>query len=219
MNYIGVITGDIVDSSSILNAGLRKEMLMIIHQTIEKLKKDPQWGKVNFALYRGDSFQLEINEAPKTLEVALILRAALISNSTKELRWDARIGIGIGRGEFISDKVTESDGEAFHLAGKAFDNISKDSQINILTSDDDFNEELEISSIFANDIISNWTTTQAQLFYLMHIESLNQKEAATKRNITQQAVSKIYTAGKINLIERYISRFGSKSQKLSSLNL
>ena len=216
MNYIGVITGDIIDSSSILNAGRRKELLTVIHQVIEKLKSSSKWGKINFSLYRGDSFQLEVDDASKVLEIALILRSALISNSTKELHWDARIGIGVGKREFLSDTVTESDGEAFHLSGKAFDNINKDSQINILTSDSDFNEELEISSIFVIEIIINWTAIQAQLFYLMHIEELTQKEAAAQRNITQQAVSKTHTAAKINLIDKYITRFSSNINKIKN---
>lgn len=56
--------------------------------------------------------------------------------------------IGIGKGESLTDKITKSDGEAFHLSGKAFDCLNENSRMRILTPYEDFNDELRVSMIF-----------------------------------------------------------------------
>lgn len=211
MNWIGVITGDIVNSTEILNAGQREKLLEVMHRTVEEMNQDDYCSNIRMEIYRGDSFQIIVEKAYDAMDVAIAIRAAIIANSSTDMRWDARIGIGIGKGEFITDKVTESDGEAFHLSGKAFDSLERNSRMAILTPNEDFNQELMVSSAFADDIISNWTPIQAKTFFLSLTKQLNQKEIAKIENKSPQAISKIYIAGKIGLISQFIVRFCTKS--------
>lgn len=212
MSWIGVITGDIVNSSKILEAGQRDKLLQIMYQTIEDLKQSFEEPHIRIDIFRGDSFQILTKEAFQSIVFAVMFRACLIANSTKEIRWDARLGIGIGEGEYLVDRVSESDGEAFHLSGKAFDNLGKGQSMSVLTPDKDFNLELKVSTAFADDIISNWTSAQANIFYQLRMNSnITQKQLATTMDITPQAISKLRITSKEHLMEHYLMRIISKT--------
>lgn len=217
MNWIGVITGDIVNSTEILNSGHREKLLEILHKTVDDINKAKLFGisKINIDIYRGDSFQIMLpNNTATILRLAILTRTALIANSTNSLRWDARIGIGVGKGEFIGDTISESDGEAFRLSGKAFDGLKSNKRLAILTPCDDFNEELEVSSAFADNIISNWTSAQAEVIYLHFLSGMPQKDIAQIVNKTPQAVSKLLSTANFDLILKYTMRYTNRIIKL-----
>lgn len=77
-------------------------------------------------MYRGDSFQVVVDNPELALSVAIALRAKLkASTPDKSEVWDARLSLGIGDVSFASGNILTSDGEAFRLSGRAFDNIGK----------------------------------------------------------------------------------------------
>lgn len=223
MKWIGVITGDIVGSSEILKAGDRDKLLKVMRDTVDEynaaLKFDEK-APVKLEITRGDSFQIVSFYFFTLIDLAIILRANLIANSDNGIRWDARIGIGIGKGEYLVDSVAESDGEAFHLAGQAFDNLGRNNRLAILTPDQDFNEELLVSTAFADDIISGWTQTQAHDFHFYSIEmikdnDMNQNEISAKLKKSPQALNRVLSSAKAQPIMLYIQRFTNKIYKIS----
>ena len=216
MNWIGVITGDIINSTEILNAGQRNKLLQVMHQTVDEMNKQRNWGELKIDIYRGDSFQIACSFPALSVAIAISFRARLIACSSKDIRWDARLGIGVGKGEFIAKKVTESDGEAFHLSGQAFDQLDKNRLISVLTPDNDFNTELKVSTAFVDDIVSGWTPTQADVFYLYFAKELNQREIAEIEEKSPQAISKMHIAAKSTLIGNYMTRVTDKILFLSS---
>jgi hypothetical protein len=209
MGYIGIITGDIVNSTEILKSGHREELLDVLKNTVSEINSACQSDDIKMEIYRGDGFQIIVKNFSETLKIALIIRTALIANSKDNIRWDARIGIGIGEGEYITTSVAESDGEAFHKSGQAFDSL-KNSRIAIQTPDSDFNNELFVSTAFADDIITNWTKTQAKIIYLYLIKSLIQKDLAEITGKSPQVISKLFSASKLYLILNYEKRYRYK---------
>lgn len=207
MSWIGVITGDIVNSTEILNSGNRDKLLATLHQAVEEINNHNELNGVRLEIYRGDSFQIIINNSFNVIGCALIIRALLITNSDKKNRWDARLGIGIGKGEYMADSIAESDGEAFRLSGQAFDNLDKKSRMAVLTPFEDFNDELKVSTAFVDDIISNWTTTQAPIINLVLQTNSKQKELAEMIGKSPQSVNKLLSNAKLELIIPYIDRF------------
>jgi hypothetical protein len=210
MGYIGVITGDIINSTEILKSGHRDELLDVLKNTVNEINSVYQSDNIKMEIYRGDSFQIIVKNFTETLKIALIIRTALIANSKDNIRWDARIGIGIGTGEYITTSIAESDGDAFHKSGQAFDSLDKNSRITIQTPDSDFNNELSVSTGFADDIISNWTKTQAKIIYLFLIKSLIQKDLAEITGKSPQVISKLFSASKLSLILNYEKRYRYK---------
>lgn len=204
-NIIGVITGDIINSSSI-EIDNRDTLLKVIRSSFDVLKTKID-KELKYELYRGDSFQLITSRPESALKIAILIRANLIRSTPKDSQvWDARISIGIGTSSFNSDTPLVSDGIAFKLSGRELDEMKK-SKLTITTMWECINKELQVSTKFADDIISNWTPLQAHLVYLSLINDETQKEIAKKEKKTPQAISKTLNMAKENLIKIYIERF------------
>ena len=199
----GIITGDIIDSTSI-PIEHRKDLLTAISVISEELQV---FSPLKCEIYRGDSFQIVVNRPEMAMLIAILLRAGLKSRIPKgsKQNWDARIAVGIGEMEFISDSILVSDGEAFRLSGREFDELGK-RNLAIRTRWDDANEELKISTAFADDIITNWTSSQSLVIYMSLAYQMTQKEIADKLGQSSQNISKLSNVAKEKLIRTYINR-------------
>ncbi|WP_304296188.1 hypothetical protein [Porphyromonas gulae] len=204
MKVKGVITGDIVSSSSI-ELEWRDRLLFSLQQLTEDLKLV---SDLEIEFFRGDSFQLLVQEPEKTLLVAVLLRAGLISRTPSESKkpWDARLAIGIGEVNFLKDSIVVSDGEAFRLSGRDMDDIKK-KKLSLRTRWEDINSEFKVSTAFADDIISKWTQAQAEVIYLSLLHNYAQKDIATRISKSPQTVSKLLGHAKENLIRDYLERY------------
>lgn len=201
-----VITGDIISSTSIPFEE-RKKLLEIFDKIVNDLQS---LCELKCEIFRGDSFQILVEKAELALEVAVLIRAGLKMNTPENSKiiWDARVAIGVGEIEFIDDKVITSDGEAFKYSGRAFDELIK-TNLTIKTRWDNINEELKLSTLFADDIISNWTEIQAFVVYKSLLLNKSQKEIADEQNKSAQNISKISVNAKEKLIRQYINRYYS----------
>ena len=199
----GIITGDIIDSTSI-PIEHRKDLLTAISVISEELQV---FSPLKCEIYRGDSFQIVVNRPEMAMLIAILLRAGLKSRIPKgsKQNWDARIAVGIGEMEFISDSILVSDGEAFRLSGREFDELGT-RNLAIRTRWDDANEELKISTAFADDIITNWTSSQSLVIYMSLAYQMTQKEIADKLGQSSQNISKLSNVAKEKLIRTYINR-------------
>lgn len=208
----GVITGDIVDST-LIPIECKPTVIEILDAVIADFSTSVI---VNYEMFRGDSFQVVVDNKDYALSVAIAIRAALRANTPKgQEPWDARIAIGIGEVSFQSSSIVTSDGEAFRLSGREFDNLGK-RRLSIVTPWEDVNEELKLSTSFADDIISKWTVKQAEVIYARIFTNVTQKELAEKLNMSIQNISKHLNIAKSNLINSFIERFKELMNKKQS---
>lgn len=204
MDTKGVITGDIIQSTAI-----QTELRPVLLNTIRDLACELKYiSPLKIELFRGDSFQLLVENPEKALKIAILLRAGLQWNTpvNSKGKWDARIAVGIGQAEYTSESVILSDGEAFHNSGWEFDELGK-RKLSIRTPWDEVNNELRVSTAFVDDIISVWSTTQAQAIYLSLLYRKPQKEIAIQLERTAQNISKLLNVGKESLIKMYLDRY------------
>lgn len=204
MKIRGVITGDIVQSTAI-----RPERRQMLLDTIRRLTDDlSAISPIQMEFFRGDSFQILVDNPSEALKIAILIRAGLQQSTPSDNpdKWDARIAIGIGEINYLSDKVVISDGEAFHNSGREFDELGK-KRLAIRTSWEEVNEELNVSTAFADDIISGWSITQAQAIYHTLLYQTSQKETASHLHKTAQAISKLLNTAKEPLIRTYMERY------------
>lgn len=199
-----IITGDIIDSTMI-PITQRQALLDIIKKVALYVQK---LSSLRYEIFRGDSFQFVIDKPQQALIIAILLRAFLRKATPEESCniWDARVSIGIGEITYVSTDIATSDGEAFQLSGRGLDALGKRT-LGIFTRWEDINEELQISTAFADDIISNWSRYQAEIMIASIGDNLKQKEIAIKFKKTPQAVNKTLISAKDNLIKMYIKRF------------
>ncbi len=199
MTYIAIITGDIVKSSDIQGEE-REEILNSIKELPQVLG---HLGLDGVEIYRGDSFQMHINKPENAVLIAILTRATL---RAKNKEWDARVSIGIGTIEYRSDDIVTSDGEAFKNSGREFDNLKK-RRLSILTPWIDVNEELSVSTAFADSIINSWTDSQAKAVSISLSEKITQKEIAERLGKKSQTVSNMMASAKEALVSMYVDRY------------
>lgn len=134
-----IITEDIIHSTK-LDATYRT---ILFERIAHSLK---QWDKkfnMRSETFRGDSFHCLINKPEIALRIVLIQKTFIRSLNPRELynvsnqnkpknqkkvilpNWilDARIAIGIGNVDYISNRLVSSGGEAFQLSGQLLDTL------------------------------------------------------------------------------------------------
>lgn len=198
----GVITGDIVRSTAIA-AEWRNRLYDSLSDVINN---HYGIGKDRFEIFRGDSFQIVVDDASQAIEVAVAVRLRLKAETPKgDMPWDSRVSIGLGDILFVGDTISTSDGEAFRNSGREFDSLGK-RRLAVVTPWDEVNEELAVSTALIDDIISNITVKQANIVYNKIVSRLSQKELASKLSISNQNLNSIWLSGKGNLLELYLKR-------------
>ena len=220
MSTYAVITGDIVKSQDI-KEDKRRLLIKSLKNAFKDINKaylhEP---KAPFEIFSGDSFQAIIKKPELALRISILLRAKLRSTlSSSEptekpilypyrKNWDARIAIGIGSVDFNSKKIVESDGQAFQFSGKLLDDIKKTNyRLKVQTPWNDVNMELEVGCSFADSIISEWSTYQAEAIYLYLMNELPQTFLAEKLGIAQPSFRKRLITGKAESLNLFINRF------------
>ena len=200
----GVITGDIVRSSQIKTE--YRENLLNCLNTMEKELQCV--SPFRMELFRGDSFQLLVEDPAAAAKVAILLRAGLINHTPNQGKgiWDAKISLGIGNVEFLSDNIVTSDGEAFQYSGRQLDLMGKH-RLTIKTPWQDVNDELEVSTAFVDDIITGWSSKQAGMIYLSLKQDAPKKEVAEHIGTSVQNVRNVLSTARESLVKKYLTRY------------
>lgn len=202
----GVITGDLVNSSHIAT-----EWRQTVIDALNSCVKDfSSLTTIKMEMYRGDSFQVVVGNPELALSVAIALRAKLKASTPdkSEVLWDARLSLGIGDVSFESENILTSDGEAFKLSGRAFDNIGK-RRLCISTPWKELDNNLDLVTRFADSIVSGWTEKQASVFYHALVFPKLQKKLAEDMGMTSQNFNYHWGAAKVQLILDYINYYKS----------
>lgn len=199
MNSNCVITGDIIGFTAIA-AVKRKKLLSESSGLISSWVGDPAHARI----FRGDSFQMLFKDIRTALKRAVQLRCWFKKHSSpNESLLDARMVIGVGKISYYGKSVLDSDGEAFHLSRRAFDDLEDGENLSIVTSDRSKNEQLKIILNLAEVIMSNWTLNQAEVIYLL-LEGRTQQQMAEELKIGQSAINNRIKLAKWKQIEKMV---------------
>jgi len=204
MKY-SVVTGDIANSTSIA-ADKRVELIEQVSALIKSWVAKPEDAEI----FRGDSFQLLFDDMAEALKRSIQIRCWLKSyqDGPGNAPLDARLSIGIGDIAYFGKSVLDADGEAFHLSGRAFDEMKATQNfLQLSTNDQQLNKQLNIILNLANIIISQWTKNQAEVIFLL-LEGKTQQEMADELKIAQSAVNnriKLSRWKEIDKTMRYIA--------------
>ena len=186
-----ILTGDIIKSRSIKNPEL---WLSILKEALTRCSEDSsQWE-----IYRGDSFQLELESPADSLKAAIYIKTCI--KTIKGL--DVRIAIGIGEKTFKGKSVVESNGEAFLFSGETLESLKKEKvNLKIKTTNDQLNQELNLYFKLASTIMDNWTTNSAEIvkLYMEQPQAL-QEQLGKHIGINQNAVSSRQKRAQLDLI-------------------
>ncbi|MBK6264706.1 hypothetical protein JKA74_06630 [Marivirga sp. S37H4] len=190
-----VITGDIINSSSIKNRDTLIKRLKQEFTQLEKVKSN------SFSLYRGDAFQ-GICQAKDAFIIYMKIKALLVNKES-----DVRIAIGIGPIEHMKKNLAESDGTAFRLSGRTLDNLKPENKkFMIKTMSEEINKELELECSMLDALLSNWSVKSTEVIYHV-LEDKTQLEIAELLGISQSAVQQRLKTANWPIIELFMKRY------------
>ncbi|RZK11867.1 MAG: hypothetical protein EOO46_05245 [Flavobacterium sp.] len=199
-----IITGDIINSRK-LSSDIWMTALKELFGKIGKTPKD-------WEIYRGDEFQLEIQNPEEALLVAIRIKALL-----RSLKLDVRLSIGIGEKTYNAKKITESNGSAFVNSGEIFEVLKKEkTTLAIKSGNIDFDTQFNLMLRLSLSIINNWLPQSAE-FVLTAIDnsSLSQEEIGQKLGINQAAVSRRQKRAQFDLIMETEKFYRQQIKKIS----
>lgn len=176
---IAIITGDIVTSRKFSSKIWMEGFKMLLNS----FGKNP----IEWEIYRGDEFQLEIKNSEDTLLIAFQIKAYF-----KALKLDVRMSIGFGEKTYKAKKITESNGTAFARSGEVFENLKKQ-KLNLAINSSNENFDLEMNLILKLSLVfmDNWLPQAAEFVSIAIInQELSQEEIGVKLGINQAAVSR-----------------------------
>lgn len=202
-----VITGDIVNSRGVSV----ETWLPLLKKSFNTVGETPK----TWELFRGDSFQIEIENIADALFFAIKLKTDI--KKIKDL--DIRLAIGIGDKSFDTEKITEANGEAFINSGYAFDHLLKKQNLALKTPWEDVNDEFEVSLGLSLLIMDNWTTNSAA-FVNMSLQNpeCTQKVIAKKLAISESSASERRKRSGFDEIMKLERRYRKlMNQKLTNL--
>ncbi|WP_268800963.1 hypothetical protein [Pseudomonas huanghezhanensis] len=203
MTIKAVLTGDLIHSRSV---GDTQAYLAALKQVLADLQHI--YG-FTADIYRGDGFQVVLDEATHALKCALAIRAGLISASPDKERWDARVAVGIGSAE--SDFTY---GEAFILSGQGLDSMKK-ATLAVFSNDERFNERTELTTDFVAAIVEKWTVVEARTYCMHLVDDDSQETIAQVLGKSRITVNKTLRRAQARLLDRYLQRVGQWIKELA----
>src|SRR5690554_5922823 len=142
---VSVITGDIVNSR-------KAEDLNLVISQLKKLFYEYGEENEKWEFFRGDSFQLQVDEVSDSFRTSLLIKA--IVKQFKIL--DVRSAIGIGSVDTVSKNISERNGNAFLRSGQCFDELGK-LTLQIKSPweeiDNEMNLHFEVSALIINPTV------------------------------------------------------------------
>ena len=203
-----VITADIVNSTKIeeTNRYLLVDELDNIIQDLKRL------SSLRCEMYRGDSFQVLVDDVKYCLEIAVLIRLGLKrSNLLEHGKLDARMAIGVGDISYEHEQVILSDGEAFRLSGRTFEKLNK-KRLLISTNINNVDEPLNVMLAFIDELLKGLSYTQSKYLYDSLLYNMSQMELANVYNTSQPNIAKHLKSAKENLFRLFFD-FAEKTLK------
>ena len=202
---IGILTGDIINSEKFKE----DEWLFHLQSFLKTIGNSPS----DWAIYRGDEFQIKIDDPSQAFLRALEIKAMMKKN--KNL--DVRISIGIGEADVMRENILESNGPVFLRSGRGLDELKKNKvTMSIHTGNEVMDSELNLYFKLALfGIIDSWTVASAEMVSIMlQNHGVPQEDISKKTGIAQSAISQRLKRANFEVLMDLNSMFVKKIKPL-----
>lgn len=199
-----IITGDII--------GSRKQESVHWVEGLKKILAPLGKTPIEWEVYRGDEFQIEVKNPEDALLTAILVKAHL-----RAMKSDARMSIGFGDKTHNAEKISESNGSAFINSGELFETLKKQKvTLALRTGDKDFDEKLNLMLQLALTFMDSWLVQSAE-FVAAAIENptVSQEDLGRKLGINQAAVSRRQKRAQFDLVLQLDRYFRTQIKQLT----
>ena len=204
-----VVTGDVVSSTRLTTVRRRAlhEAMIASSKTLHAAFKGCVPTGVD--IFRGDGWQMMLTCPRLALRAALFYRASLRSRMRSH-RFDIRMALAVGRISFIpGNRISQGDGEAFRLSGKAVETMSKGVGMVVRFPDRPEEKTLNVVVQLVDSLAARWSDKQA-LALTGALRGWKQDKIARacwKPPISQQAVAQHLTRAAWSSVETGLTFF------------
>jgi hypothetical protein len=156
-----VVTGDVVASSR-----LSRERRQALHEAMTATSGELReaWPKAllgELDIFRGDGWQMVVARPELALRCALFYRAGLRARMASH-RFDVRLALALGTIDFIPGRrVSQGDGEAFRLSGKALEGMRRSEGMRLLFPGCAVEAALDTVVRLVDALAARWSDKQA----------------------------------------------------------
>ena len=187
-----VLTGDIVASSK-LPKEKRKALPAAIKRAARATQKAfPEAAPLEIEVFRGDGWQWLLCDAVHCLRIGLHFRACLRSGPQRGRGLDTRTAIAVGGVDFVpTTKVSEGDGEAYRLSGRALETLPAGRYLTLVLDQPPEARVLNAITALLDAVVQGWTGKQAQAVAgALRGWTQDKIASAWPETISQQAIAK-----------------------------
>ncbi|MEX1220537.1 MAG: hypothetical protein WEA82_00320 [Idiomarina sp.] len=190
---MSVITGDIINSRDLDSNGY-SQVLAELKRELSRLRSQYQAAS---DVYRGDSFQVALNQPWLGLRIAVLIRLKLKGN---DYNVDARQSISIASVNELRKDVKLSTGKAFVFSGQALDEM-KSNALTFSSDSDVLNFHIPVAIRLLDVLLNSLTSAQSEALYCyLTNENSTHKELALKLNKNRANVTKLLNSSQYLLV-------------------
>lgn len=195
MAHIGIITGDLIGSTTVAEPAAFRQRL----QELLTLVAD-RFG-AHAHMFRGDGFQVTVDGQVNAFRLAILLRSGLISHCMdRDDRWDARIAIAFGPGQL---SAVEQNSDVHVNSGRMLDSMDKD-HLQIHADDPQMALAMGAATAFADNILDHLTPTEAEVLFYHLLENGSHQDIADRLGKQRPTVTMALQRARYHLLDRYI---------------
>lgn len=207
VKFGAVLTGDLVGSSKMST----RDLVEIRESLQDAVSRIIGSSEAKLDMFRGDSWQLLVEDPGKSLRVALYVRASFKAR----FQADTSVSIGIGSIEKLEENdLSLSLGDAFSRSGRALDRLYKPKirkhLMALSTSEESRNLPSwpELVVRMCDALVKSWTQPQAEVVSYSLLR-LTQEQVAQKlrEKKSQQAVGRMLGRANWPVLEEVVEVF------------
>jgi DNA-directed RNA polymerase specialized sigma24 family protein len=198
-----VVTADIVNSTLVKAADF--------NDLSDKIKAIYEKDKIEF--YRGDSFQVLVNDAQKVFLQSILSRLLAMQYSNKQ-KVDIRMSISLGKLNSNSGKIGSNMDDLFVRSGRAFDKFQNSTRrLYVVSGNESIDFTFEIMAEYMDSLLENITPRQAEVLYYM-LKGMSQVEIARQLDKTTATINQHVKTARYTEIESLLKKFVILTQQL-----
>ena len=191
---IGVISGDIIKSQTIP----QQQYDAMLYQLAQSLRgicdQHTLWN-----IYRGDAFQLQINQPEQLVKSAILVYLQL-----KAAGYEVRQSMALGKIDNPRSDIKTATGSAFTLSGQGLDKIANQRFV-LSIAEQPTQECLALNLAFVDVLLTKITQKQANALYVyLTNDENNHASIAKELKTSRENVTKLLNLAHYQLIERFI---------------
>lgn len=205
---IAVLSGDLVNSTQLSSTLYQQAIQLLEQQCLAWQQQFP----LHYQLFRGDAFQLVLEDPHQVMRCAMQIRLALQAKAPLTEQVGVTLSVGLGDYQLMGDSPATSQGEAFELSGRGLDKATSGS-LQLHTRHPHLQQTLVLNTAFVDHLLSGLTASQAQvLLCYMQMDFAEHHLIAERLNSSRQNVSQHLQRAAAPLIKRYLEFFEQQVQ-------